>query len=325
MVLPIQVFFKGRAMDVLRRFWQRLLGRTQAEADETAPEATATEPQPQEKETRPLPEWEGSTPWKITGYTPHVLVGVAQSPGRVRPNNEDAFLAWPFAMAWEDEVHWGGLFVVADGMGGHLHGEQASRAAVLTFSRMVWQETLFPWLQRPNQPPEDLLQRLESALVHAHHAVRESAPGGGTTLTAALLWDRRIFLVHVGDSRAYLLSPEGQLRLLTEDHTWARKMAESGVADEDVRQHPHRHMLYQALGQPEELDPQLSLDHRLEAGSVLLLCSDGLWEMLPDERIAQVLQAYRHQPNQAASVLVREAENAGGPDNITAVVVYQVP
>lgn len=294
--------------------WQRLFKGSE-------PQPSEQSPQEAERETRPL--MRETTPVHLAAYLPQLAVGTALSPGRYRPNNEDALLAWTFQLGWENQTYWGGLFIVADGMGGHAYGEKASRIAISVFYHEILHHLLAPWIQHPEHPPEGIVEAMEAALQKAHQAVRAEAPGGGTTFTAALVWQHHLFLIHVGDSRAYLLSPEGELTLLTEDHSLAGRLSqEHHIPLEEFRNHPQRHMLYQALGQPVSLEPQISFEHRLLPGWTLLLCSDGLWDELSNEEMARVLQAYRVHPIQAAQMLVREAEQAGGRDNISVIVVY---
>lgn len=286
------------------------------------------------KPTRPLPPGEGQsiehqeateTPKSWAVYPPQLRVGVAQSTGRLRPNNEDALFTWTFAGAGGHQAFWGGLFIVADGMGGHSHGELASQFAVYTFAQALLQSFFLPWLQEWQQPPPDALPTLEAAIEHANRKVQAMALGGGTTLTAALLWGERLVIIHVGDSRAYYLSPKGAFELLTADHTLvARLVAQGDLTKEEAAYHPHRNMLYQALGQSEPLNPDVHT-RTFPPGSVLLLCSDGLWDEVSENRIADILKSYRGDPIQAAHILVAEAEQAGGHDNITAVVIQRVP
>lgn len=287
------------------------------------------------KPTRPLSPGSASptslqqepakTPEARTVHPPQLRVGVAQSPGRLRPNNEDALFTWTFTGAGNHQAFWGGLFIVADGMGGHSHGELASQHAVYAFARTLLQTFFLPWLEEWQQPPPEALPTLEAALEHASRRVQATALGGGTTLTAALLWGERLVIIHVGDSRAYYLSPQGTLELLTMDHTVvAHLMARGDLTEEEAAYHPHRNTLYQALGQTEPLNPDIHT-RTFPPGSVLLLCSDGLWDEVPESRIADILKSYGHDPVQAAHLLVAEAEQKGGHDNITAVVIQRVP
>ncbi len=301
--------------------WQRLFAWLRAllgrgpHAPDTAPAPTGPgEPEPQVDE---------DTPQAVAVSPRQLRVGVAQSVGRVRENNEDALFTWTFAASGDERTFWGGLFIVADGMGGHMHGEQASQHAVYTFAQEMLRRFFLPWLGDWEHAPPPALSTLDAALEQANLAVREHAQGGGTTLTAALVFRERLVLIHVGDSRAYLLTPEGHLQRLTTDHSVVARWVEQGeLTPEEAAHHPQRNVLYQALGQ-ETLAPDV-VTERFPPGSVLLLCSDGLWDELPEERILQILQAYRQDPVVAAHVLVHEAERAGGRDNITAVVIQQV-
>jgi protein phosphatase len=226
-----------------------------------------------------------------------VVVASGTDIGHVREGNEDSYLV-------QDP-----LFAVADGMGGHRGGEVASKLALETI------EALF------TRREGTLVQQVEEA----NHAVFEkslldrSVAGMGTTLTAAMLEGARIRLAHVGDSRAYLLR-EGQLRQLTEDHTLVHRMVTEGeLTPEEAEVHPHRSILTRALG----TEPEVQVDEDaigVQPGDRLLLCTDGLTGMVPDRAIAQIL-ADEADPKDAVDRLIRDANRAGGIDNITAVVV----
>ncbi len=306
-----------------KRVWP-LRWRKSAPASEDE-EVKPTRPLPQEELSSSEPEETVATPKAWAVYPPQLRVGVAQSTGRLRPNNEDALLTWTFSSAGGERAFWGGLFIVADGMGGHIHGELASQQAVYAFARALLQSFFLPWFRDWDQPPPEALPTLEAALEHANEVVRSTAMGGGTTLTAALMWGERLIIIHVGDSRAYYLSPQGVLEVLTVDHTVVARLVERGdLTEEEASLHPHRNMLYQALGQTDPLNPDVHT-RTFQPGATLLLCSDGLWDEVPEERIAAVLKAYRSDPVQAAHRLVAEAEEAGGRDNITVVVIQRVP
>ncbi len=311
-------------MSWLKRLW--FFQRKREAASEDEEEAVKPTRPLAPQEAQPVsPQEVSETPKAWAVYPPQLRVGVAQSAGRLRPNNEDALFTWTFASAGSHQAFWGGLFIVADGMGGHSHGELASQHAVYTFARALMQSFFLPWLEDWQQPPPEALPTLESALEKANRMVQATALGGGTTLTAALLWGERLVIIHVGDSRAYYLSPQGTFELLTMDHTVvARLVTQGDLTEEEAAYHPHRNMLYQALGQREPLNPDIHT-RTFPPGSVLLLCSDGLWDELPESRIADILKAHRGDPIQAAHILVSEAEQAGGHDNITAVVIQRVP
>jgi protein phosphatase len=226
-----------------------------------------------------------------------LIVGAASDIGQVREGNEDSYLlADP-------------LFAVADGMGGHRGGEVASDLALRTVEEMFAAD---------EGSLTEQVERANTAVFERSQADRDVS-GMGTTLTAALVEDRKIRLAHVGDSRAYLLR-EGRLHLLTEDHTLVHRMVQEGeITEAQAETHPHRSILTRALG----VDPAVQVDERyvdVRAGDRLLLCTDGLTGMLHDGQIESVLET-EPDPQRAVERLVRDANRAGGVDNITAVLL----
>ena len=226
-----------------------------------------------------------------------VVAAAATDIGRVREQNEDSFLV--------EEP----LFAVADGMGGHRGGEVASRLALQTL------ESLF---RRGSGDLDEQVQEANRAVFERSMLDRRVA-GMGTTLTAALFEGDRVRLAHVGDSRAYLLR-DGELHQLTEDHTLVRRMvAEGEITEEEARVHPHRNVMTRAIGTDMWVDVD-DLVVEMRAGDRLLLCTDGLTGMVPEDRIREVL-VDTPDPQLAADRLVAEANEAGGVDNITVVLV----
>ena len=207
------------------------------------------------------------------------------------------------------------LLVVADGMGGHRAGDVASDAAV---------RGLVAGLSRRDAVagPDDLADALALAArqvnadVHAA-AQRPETLGMGTTLTAAALRGRSLALAHVGDSRAYLLRG-GELRQLTQDHSWvAERVAQGLLSPDEARDHPWGNVLTRAVG----IGPEVEVDSDtldVREGDVLLLCSDGLTSMLTDDRIARRL--VDRDPPAACRTLVDAANASGGHDNVTVIV-----
>ncbi|MGH2724013.1 MAG: Stp1/IreP family PP2C-type Ser/Thr phosphatase [Actinomycetota bacterium] len=230
-------------------------------------------------------------------------MGARTDVGRVREGNEDAYTA---------EAP---LFAVADGMGGHQGGEVASHLALETLGRVS---------DRP-APDGDAAPHLAETVREANRAVLDRASsdpgltGMGTTLTAVLAGGDRIFLAHVGDSRAYLLR-DGELSRLTKDHTVVERLVDQGrLTSEEAAIHPQRSILTNALG----VDRDIQVDeaaYEVRAGDRLLLCSDGLTGMVSEENIVRILTDERD-PQAAAEALVAAANEAGGQDNITAVVL----
>jgi PPM family protein phosphatase len=223
--------------------------------------------------------------------------------GQVRSGNEDSYLCGRT------------VFAVADGLGGHQGGEVASAAAV---------EPLAALDGREFAEPGEAAQALAAAIREANSAILDRASGDpglwgmGTTVTAAAVaGDRYLQLVHVGDSRAYLLR-DGTLDQLTTDHTVVGELVRRGrLTPEQAAVHPERSILTRAVG----LDPRVLVDTpdplELRPGDQVLLCSDGLTEAVPDSRIAELLAA----GGDACRALIDAANAAGGPDNISVVLV----
>jgi serine/threonine protein phosphatase PrpC len=226
-------------------------------------------------------------------------VGVRSDIGRLRKRNEDAYLL-------KD-----GLFVVADGMGGHRGGDVASNLALETIEL--------------GASPEFTLQELVDGIKKANQAVLDRGEsdrdlrGMGTTITAVIVEDTKAHVAHVGDSRAYLLR-DGTLQQLTEDHTLVQRMVREGrLSEDEAARHPQRSVLTRALGVDEEIPvDELSLD--VHPGDRLLICTDGLTSMVDRNRIQKVLEREKD-PQIAADKLIDAANKAGGDDNITVIVL----
>jgi len=262
--------------------------------------------------------------------------------GRERALNEDRFYYRVVQSSDEGPM---GLFVVADGMGGHLGGELASQWAVNTLKR-----DLAP-LFRPQDSSvtrrldaealasvgsgvtvrleeTDLARMLEHAIERANQVLLGYArkhPGTagdmGSTLTLAVVEDRRATVAHVGDSRAYLLR-QGRLQQLTEDHSVPGALLRQGrITAQEAHDHPHRSVLYRCLGLQPGVQVDLVPSVDLTPGDLLLLCSDGLWDMVyPEDRLTALL-ADGVTPQATCRRLVDEANEAGGEDNITVLLV----
>ena len=218
--------------------------------------------------------------------------------GRQRNANEDAYFARP------------PLFAVADGMGGAQAGEVASRLAAESFEPV----------QRGEESPEAYLRaiaRTANARIHRLAQADSSRSGMGTTLTAALVEDDEVSFAHVGDSRAYRFR-DGELKLLTSDHSLVEELRRQGrLTDEEAEDHPQRSIITRALGPEREVEVD-TMTYQARPGDVYLLCSDGLTTMLRQDRIAATL-ASSDNLDDAVLSLVRQANEAGGRDNITVV------
>ncbi len=226
--------------------------------------------------------------------------------GLLRENNED----------YSAVVGERGLYVVADGMGGHLGGEIASRVAVETLAAALTEQS------RPRKISDEqgLLCEAVSQANQAvwRESVRRQLFGMGTTLTALVLRGRTATLVHVGDSRAYLLC-EGELTQLTGDHTVIAMLVDAGEIDAgDAHNHPDRHLLTQAVGTADLVKPDV-LQTRLPKHARLLLSTDGLHDVVPEWEIARL--AAGADLEQAVDSLIEAAHKHGAPDNITALLI----
>lgn len=253
-----------------------------------------------------------------------LAVGVAQDVGRVRTHNEDVLLAFHGELAGLEAMPNFGLFVVADGMGGHSLGERASSVATRAIAKSVLDQVLPSLLADPQSDVErpSLTEVMEQAMARANNAVVESVPEGGTTLTSALILGDQLILSHVGDSRAYLFA-DGHAEQLTRDHSLVQRLVEMGqITEDEAAVHQQRSVLYRAVGQGEGLEVDVML-RRLSAGTVLLICSDGLWSLLPTHLIQQIIRQSASVQT-ASEALVKAANDAGGPDNITAILI-QLP
>jgi len=262
--------------------------------------------------------------------------------GRVRDLNEDRYY---FKLVQSSDEGPLGLFLVADGMGGHLAGEVASQWTVSTLKR-----ELAP-LFRPQDPSvtrrldaealaavgsgvtvrldeTDLARLLAHAIERANQVLlgyarkhSEEAADMGSTLTLAVVEGNRATIAHVGDSRAYLWR-DGVLRQLTDDHSVPGALLRQGkIAPEEAHEHPHRHILYRCLGLKPGLEVDIYPSLELQPGDALLLCSDGLWDMLsPTEKLAAFLTSGVSLPATCRR-MVDAANQAGGEDNISLVLV----
>jgi serine/threonine protein phosphatase PrpC len=291
---------------------------------------------PSEFGTRPLPEAEPPDPDGTMPLNPQRLPAIEQrsgeqivaaalrDTGRVREVNQDHVFAMTATLPREESDLLLGLFVVADGMGGHEGGEVASQKAVAAAVRHVLAELLAPALD--GDVSAAIRPMMVAAVQEANRAVwdqgRMLGLDMGTTCTLALLLGHTLHIGHVGDSRAYLVFP-GEIRLLTDDHSAVGRLIELGQLDPDeAREHPLRSQLYRTVGQQPEVAVDLVTTPVGEA-THLLLASDGLWSLVDDQTLHEVVSG-APSPRAACEELVARANAAGGDDNISAIVVRLV-
>jgi serine/threonine protein phosphatase PrpC len=252
---------------------------------------------------------------------PQLLVASGQSVGRQRELNEDSLFSLTTTVAGNNSNPPFGLFIIADGMGGHQYGEVASNVAIRTISGYVLKKFHNALFNLPTLPLDESLQEIaQAAVMEAQRAVLREAPGSGTTVTAALVLGQQLTISHVGDSRAYLLYNEQRMEAVTRDHSLVRRLEELGqITSAEAAVHPQRNVLYRALGQGETLEPDV-VTTPFPVGGYLLLCSDGLWGVVPEDEIRKIV--YEAPTIQrACQNLITAANGAGGPDNISAILV----
>jgi serine/threonine protein phosphatase PrpC len=243
--------------------------------------------------------------------------GWATDPGLVRTHNEDALLILHAVYEGSGSLLPIGLFLVADGMGGHRGGEQASDLAVREIACYLTSHLFIPHLARrvPEYPIKELL---EEAVRAANAQILRAVPGSGTTVVGALVIGDNVHLIHVGDSRAYLVWPD-RLEQLTEDHSLVQRMISlRGLSADEAASIP-RNLLYQALGHPSQLSPgyrRISLP----PDAWLMLCTDGLWGEVSEDQILRTVRESAS-PQEACDRLVQRARAAGGHDNISMILI----
>jgi protein phosphatase len=252
---------------------------------------------------------------------PQLIVGVAQSVGIQRDHNEDAlFSLTTNLISGEKSINFG-LYIIADGMGGHENGEVASNLAVEQLASHVINNLYLPLLSTPGNNMEFSIQEvIQAGVTRAHNLIKKEAVGGGTTLTAALILGDQMTITHAGDSRAYIIDPDGNLQLLTHDHSLVKRLEEIGqISPEQASTHPQRNILYRALGQGDPFESDTATFH-LQKGSQLILCSDGLWNVIPENELVDIIQS-SSEPQFGCQSLIQSANFAGGPDNISVIIV----
>ncbi len=293
-----------------------------------------------------LADQEAPAPESLPARGIRIVVGQSTDAGTVRELNEDSLLCFTLSAAFESmTAPVIGLLAVADGMGGHDGGEIASRLALQVLARDVIRHIILPVGLSPDATAPDrvsdkedgrdsapgrvsgrdeerLAAILGSAVVAANDAVylarQKRGNDMGTTLTAALVYEGGLVLAHAGDSRAYRWGDDG-LERLTTDHSLVARMIENGKAGPDeIYTHPQRNVIYRSIGDTPAVEVDTSV-LPLSPGDRLLLCSDGLWEMIRDEGIADVMMM-EADPQAACEHLVNRANLAGGDDNISVIV-----
>ncbi len=274
-------------------------------------------------ETIPLPEEQKLLFRKAQEdiFPPQLISGCAQSVGQQREHNEDALYCLDTVLAEGSVSTAFGIFIIADGMGGHEFGEVASGTAVHAMAENLIKNIYLPLVngQNPSQS-ESLHEIMESAVENVQKLVTKKAPGGGTTMTAAVILGNKVTIAHVGDSRAYFIHAEGRMEVITQDHSLVRRLQELGqITDDEAVNHPQRNVLYRAIGQAEPFRPDIQT-LEIPPQASLMICSDGLWGVVPEMEMFRIIRSSEN-PTLACEKLARAANEAGGPDNITVILV----
>jgi serine/threonine protein phosphatase PrpC len=252
--------------------------------------------------------------------------GQATHPGRHHTRNEDAVVTFTFDKEQEKQSVPIGFYLVSDGLGGHDAGEVASRTVNQIVTDWIVKAKVLPDLQKATRrlTSEDMpgallaqaIQRANEVLLRQGQVQNSDL---GSTVTAALIIGDVATVANVGDSRTYLLR-DGRLEQITRDHSLVAGLVYAGIIDsEEVRTHPQRNQIYRCLGHKPDIEVDV-FTRQLQTGDVLVLCSDGLWEMVTDTEIQRIIADTRS-PQKACDALVAAANHAGGQDNIGVIVV----
>lgn len=282
--------------------------------------AEATQPRPVRNST---PRSAPPPVEQFAGRKLGLIVGTRSDPGIKRQHkpNEDSVFAAEGMLNSNAQAPQFGLFVVADGMGGHANGKDASRLAIQTIV-----ETLMPRLTgNETFNDDDFTQLLADGVQKANAAVHERNmehhADMGTTMTATLIVGTTAYMANVGDSRTYLYRPPEPLKKITHDHSVVASLVEAGIIKpEDVYTHSQRNQIYRSLGEKPVVDVD-TFKVPLKPGDKIILCSDGLWEMVRDPAIEQVLNTVPD-PTQTRNALIKAALDGGGEDNVSVIVIH---
>ena len=231
--------------------------------------------------------------------------------GKAREINEDHFyISYP-----DDEIQ---LFILADGMGGYNGGEVASKLAVTSAKNYILSN-----FEKNNSDKDTILDLVKNSSQYANMVVYEKAKENpelskmGTTLDICLIYQSKAFISHIGDSRIYRIRKDF-MRKLTKDHSYVQQLIDEGkITKEESLKHPKKNMLMKALGCTPFIEPDAMIKGFIKE-DVILMCSDGLTNMVSEERIKQII---KENPTDATKLLVQEANDNGGNDNITAIII----
>lgn len=269
--------------------------------------------------TRPLPAEPFGLPQTSVG---HIVFGQTSDQGMVRTNNQDAALSFFMTSDSVDQRPDFGLFIVADGMGGHHDGEKASALTSRVVAAQIISKIYLPMLtdyEDQDSERPTIAETLIQSVQEANQKVLALVPDAGTTLTAMVMLGNLAHIAHVGDSRAYIINKDG-IEQITRDHSLVQRLIElDQLTPEEAANHNQKNVLYRAVGQNAELEVD-TMTRRLPAGSWVLICSDGLWGAVREEDVLDIVRQ-SNDPQDACDKLIALANKNGGADNITAVLL----
>ncbi len=245
--------------------------------------------------------------------------------GMLRNLNEDSILTMEIGRVQQSVSQPIGLYVVADGMGGHAAGEVASGAIVTTIAQKATTELMPAHLAQKavQERGEWLRQAVEAANKQVFELRKSAGTDMGSTLVSAVLEGSKAFIAHVGDSRAYLINAQGIRRLTTDHSLVERLIATNQITREEARNHPQRNVIYRTIGDKAKVDVEVGT-HTLSPGDFLMLCSDGLSGMVDDPTIQRIVLHHANSPQSACDALIDAANAAGGDDNTSVIIIKVV-
>ena len=241
--------------------------------------------------------------------------------GRTRTHMEDSAFTLTMELYLPERPVTLGIYMVADGMGGHDNGEVASKIAIQVSVDTLLQTLIEPLRLGELLPShQEVIAMLENAFTQAQEQVLQNVSGGGTTLTLALVLEKHLYFGHIGDSRLYFRSSHADFQPLTQDHSLVRRLVDLGqLSEAEAAHHPQRNVLFRAIGQTEGFKVDLGHLDIIEP-SQLLICTDGLWGLADEDELLRVIKSGSGTGN-IAEQLCELANNAGGTDNISVILV----
>jgi PPM family protein phosphatase len=249
-----------------------------------------------------------------------VTVGHVSDMGVVRTNNEDAVYTFFASGSFAEGIPDFGVFAIADGMGGHQLGERASAIAVRTVAEYILSKIYLPMIAIEEEDDRPTISEvLMAAVKTANDLVIREIADGGTTLTVMVLIGEWAHFAHVGDSRAYIITKE-MAEQITRDHSLVQRLIELNQLDANQsKEHPQRNVLYRAIGQSDNIEVD-TLSRRLASNSYVMICTDGLWDVVSNHQIREIITTLQN-PQQSAQKLVELAITQGSTDNVSSIII----